>query len=625
MPARVFEGRKSYILKIILSLIAVYIIYTLTFTSYEVYGYMVFTLLWTLPLTFIFYSSTKKDVEKIPWYDYLLSALSFIIMLIVYFNYEKWIFWRLWLVDPLSKEQIIIGLIIIVLVIEAVRRTSGIVLAALIAFFVGYLFLASFFPALGIRIHPERVVEFMTLTPWGIYSKPLEVISTYVVAFTLLGAIFSVSGVSDFLIELSKALVGHMVGGAAKVAVIASSLMGTVSGSAVANVYTTGIITIPAMKSTGVRAHIAGAVEAVASTGGQLMPPIMGAGAFIMAELLEISYLKVATAALIPAILYYVGIYTQIHYYAKKDKLKALPKSDLPNAKEIILKKGYLLIPLIILVYFIAALQWSPITSAFISFFVTIAISLIRKETRLNLEKLLEGLSSGISNAMTIIVVGAGAGMVAGTIDYSGLSFKFTSFVASASMGSLFIALLFVTVLAILLGMGMPTSAAYIIAAAVAVPAITRLGVEALTAHMFVFWFAILSAITPPVALAAYAAATLANDEPVKIAVTACKLGIVAFIIPFLLIYKPSLMLVYATPMLKKIFVILTSILAAFALGVGVTGYMNRAMKLYERALIIAGALVLFIPAGVILDAVGIALVFAVIFLQSRKSLDESQ
>jgi TRAP transporter 4TM/12TM fusion protein len=606
MAKRELGGKVSAVIKLILFLAAIYNIYVLAFAVYDVYQHMMINLLYALPLTFIMYSGSRRATGKIPWYDYVLAIMSLLVVTILLMNFRSWFWGRLWLVTPVTTEQFVIGTLFIVLLLEAVRRAGGIFITAVALVFLAFLLLAPYIPVVGFKTTPQRVVEFLCLTPWGIFSTPLEVISTYVIAFTLLGAVFTLSGVSDFFIDIAKALVGRSSGGPAKVSVIASSLFGTVSGSAVANVYTTGVFTIPSMKGVGFPPYVAGAVEAVSSTGGQIMPPIMGAGAFIMAELLGVPYVKIMIAAIIPALIYYLGVYVQIHYYAVKSGLRGLPSTEIPSVKDVLVRRGYYIIPVAALIYMITILMWSPVTSALITLFIALAVSYVRRSTWMTPKRVFKALVNGIDEVITIVVIAAVAGMIAGSVTYSGLTLKFSYLVNVASMGITTLALLYTALLTILLGMGMPTTAAYVLAASVAVPAIISMGVDALAAHMFTFWYAILSAITPPVALAAYAAATLAKDHPVKVAIWACKLGFSAFVVPFLLIYRSSILLGHGnTSLTIAMYDSVIAFLATYAIAIAFSGYLRRELKLFERILLIVGGIILYIP-GTFYDLAGL-------------------
>lgn len=613
MSRRTLGRRTSLAVKLILFVAAIYNIYTLAFAVYDVYQHMIINLLYALPITFILYPGSRRAVDRVPWYDYLLASASVAVVGCFLANFRTWFFERLWLVSPVTTEQLVVGLAFISLLLEAGRRVGAVFISIIAIALLSFLFLAPYIPLVGFRTSPHRVVEFVCLTPWGIFSTPLEVISTYVIAFTLLGAVFLASGVSDFFIDVAKAAVGRSVGGPAKVSVIASSLFGTVSGSAVANVYTTGVFTIPSMKGVGFNPVVAGAVEAVASTGGQIMPPIMGAGAFIMAELLGVPYAHVMIAAVVPALLYYLGVYVQVHYYSVKSGLRGLASTEIPDLKEVLVRRGYCLIPLAVIIYLIAVMLWSPVTSALIAMLVTLALSYARRATRMTPKKIFESFAKGIDEAVPIIVIAALAGMIAGTVTYSGLTLRFAYVINVASMGVTALALIYTALLTILLGMGMPTTAAYVLAASVAVPAVISMGVDPLPAHMFTFWYAVISAITPPVALAAYAAATLANEHPFRVAVWACRLGFSAFIVPFLIVYRTPILLGHTrAPVAEVAWNVLMAFIATYAIAAALTGYLRRRLKLLERALLIAGGIALYVP-GAVYDAAGLLTVFAVL------------
>ncbi|MEM1983359.1 MAG: TRAP transporter fused permease subunit [Sulfolobales archaeon] len=618
MVRRSLTKTNKLLVEVVLCVMALYNIYKLLFTAYDVYEHMVVTLLFALPLSFIVYSSSKRDADRVPWYDYLLAVIAVGTMLDVYLNYSSWFFRRMWLVTPLTMEQIVIGVLVIGLIIEVSRRTSGLMFTALIAVFLSYLLLAPYLPGIGFRTNPMRVIEYLYLTPYGIFSTPLEVMSTYVIAFTLLGAAFSMSGTGEFFINLAKALVGRSSGGPAKVSVIASSLFGTVSGSAVANVYATGVLTIPTMKSVGFPSHLAGAVEAVASTGGQIMPPVMGAAAFVMAELLGTHYGRIMIAAVIPAIIYYLGVYVQIHYYSLKSGLRGLPPDQVPNRNEVLRRGWFYFLPLIVLVYVVGVLQWSAITAAFISFFISIFLGLITRQ--LNIRKLYEVLVRGVEDALSIIVVGAAAGIIVGAVSYSGLGVKLGYIVSTASFGYVALALVYVALITTLLGMGIPTTPAYITAVAVSVPALAYMGLDVFPVHFFVFWYAVLGAITPPVALASYAAASLAKADTMKTAIIACKLGFAAFILPFIMVFKPEILLAYGDfGVIERIWSISTSLVATYAIATAFEGFITRNINLILRLVLMGSGLALFAPTNAIIDLAALAIIAIVIIINYLK------
>jgi TRAP transporter 4TM/12TM fusion protein len=621
MARRTLSKKVEAVVTAVLACMAIYNIYVLLFTAYDVILHMVLNMAFVLPLIFIVYPARKKDVNRIPWYDYLLAIISAIPPTVLYLH-PSWIYERMWFATALTTEQLILGIIFMVTVIEATRRTSGLVITLLVIFFLIYLYIGPYIPDpfrhRGMRF--DRIIELNYLTSYGTFTTPLQVMSTYVIAFTILGAFFSEAGVGRFFIDLAKALVGRLVGGPAKIAIVASSLFGTISGSAVANVYGTGIITIPTMKSLGYPAYFAGAVEAVASTGGQIMPPIMGAAAFVMAELLNVPYAKIMIAALIPALLYYLGVYVQVHYFSLKTGLRGLPPDQVPSLKRILKERGYMLIPMAVLVYIVAVLMWSPVTAAFIAMFITIAISFIRRETWMTPKKIYKALAKGAEDALSILVIGAAAGMVIGSISFSGTGLRLSSIVLEASMGILVLALLYVAILTLIMGMGIPTTAAYVMTAALSAPALSRLGVDPFVAHFFIFYYATISAITPPVALAAYAAATLAKDDPMKVGFTATKLGIAAVIAPFILIFKPGLLLVIKEPLPIVIENIITAFIAVYAIALGIEGYYRTNMNIVERSLLIISGLLLFVPTDLTIDLISTVVIIAVLLIHRRRA-----
>ncbi|MEM2206445.1 MAG: TRAP transporter fused permease subunit [Sulfolobales archaeon] len=609
---RALEGRLKIATTFIAFLMGAYNVYTLTFTVYDLMAHMALNLTFVLPLVYILYPARKKDVSRVPWYDYVLAVISAIPPLLLYLNYSTWVYGRWYFITELPTEQFVLGLIFLITIIEAIRRCAGLPMMLVALSFLVYLYLGPYIPPplrhRGLNI--VRIVEANYVTgAYGIFSIPLQVISTYVIAFTILGAVFSGAGVGKFFIDLAKALVGRVVGGPAKIAVIASSLFGTISGSAPANVYGTGIITIPTMKSLGYPPRFAGAVEAVASTGGQIMPPVMGAAAFVMAELLNVPYARIMIAAIIPALLYYLGVYVQVHYYSVRKGLKGLPKEEIPNLKKLMVERGYMLIPMAVLVYIVAVMMWSPVTAAFIAMFITIALSYIKKETRMTPKKIYIALAKGAEDSLTIIVCAAAAGIVVGAVALTGLSDKLTVLIYDLSLGSMALALMVAAIVTLIMGMALPTTAAYLVVVALAAPALYKLGVNPFQAHFFVFYYATISAITPPVALAAYAAASIARDDPMRVGFQACKLGIAAIIVPFVLIFKPGLLLVLEEPPLIIIENIVTAFIAIYAIALGVEGYMRDVMHFLERIALIAGGLVLFAPTSLELDLIGLILI----------------
>lgn len=553
-------------------------------------------LMFLLPLAFLLYPAHKNaPKDKTPLYDIMLAILATLPGLYVLLNFD-WVISRTWAVTPLLPIEKILGVLFIILVIEATRRTVGGTLAILATIFLIYPLVASLLPGplRGGSTTPEEVLETMYLTTEGILSIPVGVSAMYVILFLIFAAFLEVSGIGDYFMKLVILIAGKRKGGPAKVAVISSGIMGMLSGSAVANVYGTGSFTIPMMKKVGFPKDFAGAVEAVASSGGQIMPPIMGAGAFIMASLLGIPYLRVIKAAIIPALLYYLGVYVIIHFKSVKDNLGVIPDEAIPPKNEVI-KKIYLLAPVIVLIY--TLIFRTPQYAAVTGIFTAIAVAFISKDTRLSLNDFIKALSDGAIKAVPVAAACASAGVVVGAINLTGIGFKIVGGIISLSGEIGTIAAIFVAIIGVIMGMGLPTTAAYVVVAAIAVPALTRLGFLPLASHFFVFYYAILSNITYPVALAVYAAASISGGDPKKIGTHAVKLGIMGFIAPFLALYNPSILFEGTVTMTIISFLLAT--VGTILLGAGIVGYLKKELTKLERITIgVTGALGIVLAAG---------------------------
>lgn len=585
------------LIKTSLIMMILYNAYALTSGNYDIYEHMIINLIFVVPIGFILYSPTGKHMDRVGWYDVFLMLISYIITIAFWRNYYNWLFNRMWLVSPLSNEQLVCGILLVALLIELIRRAFGKPLLVLSIVCLTYGLLCPYLPhPLGFRIQPIKILDLLLYTPYGIFSTPLEVMVTYVVAFTLLGSALQLARADAFFIDLTKALVGRSVGGIGKVSVIASALFGTISGSAVANVYATGSITIPTMIAMNYPRELAASIEAVASTGGQITPPIMGAAAFVMAEILGIPYLTIMIAAIIPATLYYFSLYVQLHYASYKLGLTGLSKDEIPKITDLLRKQVHRVLPLIVFLYFLIVMSWSPISSAMIAFYIALAISLFRKELIKKPISIINTLVKSMEEAISVILVACAAGIVVGVLTYTGITLKFGSLIMRASFGILGIALIYVAFLTILMGMGMPTTAAYIMTSAVALPALSLFNVKGIVAHFFIFYYAILSAITPPVALAAFAAANLAKAEPMKVGFLAMRLGITLFLVPFAMVFKPELLIVASTHSTYDIiWAIITTFLSCLSISVGVIGYIKHKISLPERIILMVCGLTLLI------------------------------
>ncbi len=577
---------------------AVFHIYVLTLYPIDPWILRAFHLAFVGNLVFCFYPSNRRSPLARPSVpDLVMMALGWVIVAYIILdfedlNYRTGVFPTTW--------DTILGVLLIVILIDMTRRLMGWFLPAVALFFLFYGILGSELPGiLGHRGYSfERVISVI-FSIQGVYGIPLHVSAAFAFLFILFGAFLRGSGVGDFFIQLAFSLTGTRRGGPAKAAVVSSALFGTISGSAVSNVVTTGTFTIPLMKKVGYRPVFAGAVEAVASTGGQIMPPVMGTAAFVMAEFTGIPYEKIIIAAIIPAILYFVAVYFMLDFEAITLGLKGLPRKDLPDLGETLRRGFHLLLPLVVLVYFLVVRGTSPLMAAVFSMFSVIVISWLKAATRMGPRKILNALSEGSSGVVEVAASCGSAGIIIGVLTLTGLGMKLVVAIIDIAGGVLFLVLILTMLVSFVLGMGMPTAPAYIICAAVAAPAIVKMGVPIMAAHLFVVYFACLSTITPPVALAAYAGAGIAGAGPIRVGFTAVRLGIAAYIIPFMFIYAPAILMIGRVDQI--LLAIPTALLGSYALARGVQ---SRGAHWLERGLMIAAALLLIKP-GIYTDLAG--------------------
>lgn len=583
---------------------AAYHLYTAWFGAPDALSFRAVHVGFALVLAFLFWAGPERGAVARPdWSRWFLALLG--IAAAGYIIYAKtYIDNRMIYVDDLRREDWVLGTLMIVLVLEGSRRVLGLALPLTAAAFLVY----------GIFIAGSDLAQFMEqmyLGTEGIFGIPVSVSATYVVLFIIFGALVERTGTGRLFMDFALALAGHTAGGPAKVACITSGLFGTVSGSAVANVMTTGTFSIPLMKKLGYRPAFAGAVEAVASTGGQIMPPIMGAAAFVMAEFLDTSYLAVAGFALIPAVMYFLAVFLAVHFEAKRTGMKGLPKPDLPRMGEVLLRDGHLFLPLVAIVGFLFA-GYSAAFAALGGIASVLVAAGLRKSSRhfLTPRNLADALYEGAKNATVVALACACAGIVIGVITLTGLGIEFTSLVLKVSGESLILALILTMIAGIILGMGLPTTPAYIMQVALLVPALVKLGVVLEAAHMFAFYFAILSAITPPVALAVYAANGLSGAGLWQTGVAALKLGATGYIVPFMFVFGPSLLLIgdAGTVMLTAA----TALIGVTCLASGLGGYLVAPLMMWQRVGLIVAALTLIKP-GLTTDAVGLGLVVVVL------------
>lgn len=605
-------------------------------------------LAFTLALVFLLYpaSSKQSKTSGIPFYDFILGAIGVAsaLYLVVFFNE---LVTRAGL--P-TQTDLIMGFLLIATLLEATRRISNPVLPCLAIIALLYCYFGRSMPDMlahrGFNV--ARIVNHMYLGTEGIFGTPLEVSSTFVFMFILFGAVLEKTGLGKFIIDLSLALAGWSTGGPAKVAVVSSGLMGTVSGSSVANVCTTGMFTIPLMKSVGYEPYFAGAVEAVASTGGQIMPPVMGAAAFIMAQILGVPYIEVAIAAVVPALLYYFAVMVQVHFEACRLGLRGIPWKQLPPLGPLLKSKGFLLIPLIAIIYFLLA-GYTPLKAAFNGILVSFVLSWLNKETRLTPAKLYDAFQSGARSAIGVACACATVGMVVGMGTLTGLALKIAGAIVAmaevspdgslAALGaSLFslapgaevtaetaamaltkiFTLFFTMIASLILGMGLPTTANFIVTSTMAAPALFLLGVPPMAAYMFVFYFGIAADLTPPVALAAYAGAGIAGSDPMKTGVTSFKLALAGFLVPYIYVYNPMLLFIDVEPFYMAQ-AICTALIGVFLLAMFTIGYFKAHLAWYMRVLAFVGAICLLIP-GTMSDLFGLVVLGVIYVMQTAKA-----
>ena len=548
------------------------------------------------------YKKEKHEPTIFVLFDICLAVLALAIA-VYYFLNETAIVERFAYVDPVEDIQIIFGTILIVLVLEATRRTSGLPLVIVALCFIAYALFGANLPGplAHTEISYEALIEQLFLLTEGIYGVAITAAATMIFAFVLFGSFLEVSTMSNLFIDLSCLLTKKTKGGPAKVSIFASALFGTISGSAQANVYGTGIFTIPLMKRVGYQPHFAGAVEACASTGGQLMPPIMGAAAFIMADVTGLGYLTIAKSALLPSILFYLSLYSMIHFEALKYNIGTMPEEEIPSRQSVISRLYYML-PLAFIII-VMVMGRSVNSAAFAGCLVIFLLSLFRKETRLTPPRLKDVAVCAARNTLMISSCCACAGIVVGIIGLTGGGFKLINLIMNFVDGNLFLLLVMLMITCFIVGMGVPTAPAYIIVSVLAAPAMIKLGVPVISAHMFCLYYAVLSTITPPVCMAAFSAAGIAESNAMRTGFTSVKLGAIAFIIPFFFVYQPELL--FSGSIAEILSVVVTSVIGVIALTAGLQQYFAARCSVIESIILFASGLCLVYP-GSFTDFIGI-------------------
>ena len=660
---RIFTGWRKTVITAIMSLFSVYMIsMALVFQNATKYTKLTTFLAFIVFIGYIIFPAYKKQTKKInyvPFYDIILSIVgagSFLYYAI--FQDDIILMSR-----RIGTVQIIVALVAILLLVELCRRAVGWPIIIVAGLFVAYAAINA------ISKNPDTALRSLMYGLFydvsnGLFSTPVYVCTTFIVLFIILGALLEKTGIGTFFVDLANSIAGSSIGGPAKVAVISSALEGMYSGSSVANTVGSGSITIPMMKKTGYKPEFAAAVEAAASTGGQIMPPIMGAAAFLMSEITETPYSTIAVTAILPAVLYFTGIFMMIHFEAKKLGLKGLPKDAIPNFFKLIIRNGYLLLPIVVLViamnYFSAGLSacfailgslivslvpkklnkknawkaivpvipiavllglWLPFgqsnmsTAVLVSMISCVVLSFIMKDSAtLTPKVVVESLEGGAKNTVGVAVACGMAGLISGVVTMTALGQILINTLVPIAENSTFLALFLTMVCCIVLGMGVPTTANYVIMATITAPILIKMGLPVLAAHMFVFYFGIVADITPPVALAAYAGSAIAKSNPMKTGVTATRLAITAFIVPYIFAYSPEMLLIDAA-WYDVVQIVITALIGIFAVSAGMEGYMIVKTPWWQRLMLLGGGLLSIIP-GLATDAAGILLIAAVIILQ---------
>ena len=603
---RVWEGKPGVIVRWCSILFSLYSIYVTLFSTALPEVRLTIFLGTILILGYLNYP-IKKGVTRanyLPWYDIIFMAAG--ALPFFYFAWNAQDIIKMATRVTRDPVMVFIAIIAVLSLMELCRRCVGIPILCVVGALLVYTFSTVRF---------GKVIYDLFYTTTGVMNTPINVCAKYIVVFIIFGAFLERTGISNFFIDLANSLCGSSAGGPAKVAVISSALCGMVSGSSVGNTVTTGSVTIPMMKKCGYKPEFAGAVEAASSTGGQIMPPIMGAAAFLMAEYMGVPYSQVALKAILPAVLYFTGIYIAVHLEAQKLGLKGIPRDELPKFGPL-MKKIYLLAPLVVLVVLVSTNTFTMQFSASVAIFIAIAVGLINKDNRITWKKILDALEAGGKGTITVAVACAMAGIVAGCITSTGLASKLITTIVAVSQGHAIIALFLTMVCCIVLGMGVPTTANYCIMAATCAPILIspEIGINLVCAHFFVFYFGIVADITPPVALAAYAGSAIATAPPMKTAINATKLAIAAFIVPYILAFNPAMVFI-DTNAISVVQICITSLLGIFGIAAALNGFLYGKLNPVFRLALIAGGLCMMDP-GAMTDIIGLVLVVGIIIFQ---------
>lgn len=621
---RHFKGIFEKIIKIAMILFSVYVMFdgwTGTMEERQKMSWFIGIIVF---MAFIIYPVSKKEKKRpnhVPFYDYIFAVLGAGSFFYYAINCQA-------IVDRASRINeldIAVAIIGTLLLFEACRRVVGLPIVCVSAAFIAYAFI------INETNHPLRMIMYkLFYTTEGIAGTPLNVCASFIVLFIIFASFLEQSGIGAFFVDLANSIAGKSTGGPAKVAVISSAMEGMYSGSSVANTVGSGSVTIPTMKRCGYKPEFAAAVEAAASTGGQIMPPIMGAAAFLMTEYTGMPYSQIAIAAILPAVLYFTGIFMMIHFEAKKLGLKGLPKEAIPNFFKLIISKGYLLLPVVALV--VAMNHFSPAKAAILAIFCAIGVkliegivkSIVHKKFELDFMIYFHSLANGTKNAIGVALACAVAGCISAMVQQTGLANVLSSLVQSAAGLHPIFALMLTMIMCIVLGMGVPTTANYVIMASMVAPILMRsLNIPVLAAHMFVFYFGIVADITPPVALAAYAGSAIAKSNPMKTGVTATRLAITAFIVPYIFAFSPEMLIIGSDkPWYEIVLLVITALCGIFIVSAGMEGYLLKPMPWWQRIVALAGGLCMIIP-GLATDIIGVVAIVLLVVIQKFLTKDK--
>ena len=612
---RIWTGVPQKVIQGIMAVFSLYCIYSTLWSTASLEVRLMIFLGCVNLMGFLYYPMSKHHVREnyIPWFDWIIMIVGSACFFYYAFNFDP-IIKVLTSASKMTPTYIVIGVIGILSLVELCRRCVGVPILCVAGALVVYTFWSMLSRGMDLQHVLGRVIYTLFYTTGGVIGTPINVCAKFIVVFIVFGAFLERTGIAKFFIDLANKAAGASSGGPAKVAVISSALCGMVSGSSVGNTVTTGSVTIPMMKKTGYKPEFAGAVEAAASTGGQIMPPIMGAAAFLMAEYVNLPYGEIALKAILPAFLYFAGIFVAVHLEAKKLGLKGLSRSEMVPGRELAVK-SYLLIPIVLLIVLVSLNVYTMQKAAALSIIAAIIVGVINKDSRLTPAKFLEALEAGGKGTITVAVACSMAGVIAGCITVTGLASKLITAIVALSGNTLIIGLFLTMICCIILGMGVPTTANYCIMAATCAPILEKLGVPTVAAHFFVFYFGIVADITPPVALAAYAGAAIAKANPMKTGINATKLAVAAFIVPYIFAYSPAMLFDNVSSAFEVVQIVVSALIGLFGVAAALNGFVYKKIPMLFRLAMAAGGLCMMIP-GTASDVVGLVMVGGIVLIQ---------